>query len=240
MKSWVGCVLVGGAAVWSGCMAHVPLPEAPTTASHPVRMQAYHTFRPVSMQYTTTVSYGRYGVTGMSTAATGLMLANGTNVFFPEDLVPLAGANSPTAVAAREHESANNTADILTWSGVGASVLGMALFSWGMLGGFNSFSSSSSGFGVPLMITGGVLSLGGGITVLVGSGFRGHAARQREAAYQLYDQSLRQNLGLCGDGSQLGDCAPSTGGDGAVPPPPPNPNVNVTVGTPVVVPLGAR
>jgi hypothetical protein len=215
-------------------MAHVPLPEAPTTAPHPVRMQAYHTFRPVSMQYTTTVSYGRYGVTGVNTAATGLTLANGTNVFFPEDLLPLAGANSPTAVAARDHESANNTADILMWSGVGASVLGMGLFGWGMFSGFGG----GRGLNTPLLITGSVVSLGGAITILVGSGFRGHAARQREAAYQLYDQSLRQNLGLCGDGSQIGDCAPSRTDQG--PTPPPNGGANITLGTPVLVAPGAR
>jgi hypothetical protein len=209
MKTWAGFSLIGAMAL-SGCMAHVALPEAPTSAPYPVRVQAYNAHRPLSMQYTTTVSYGRYGVTGVNTAATGLVLANGANVFHPEDLIPMAGQNSPSAAAARESQSANSTADILFWSGIGASLLGTGL-ALGSL--FTNGGSSYSGINWPLFGVGMGVGLGGSITILVGSGFRGAAARHRETSYQLYDQSLRQNLGLCGDGTQMGDC----GAGGAMP-----------------------
>ncbi len=199
--------LVLSASLVAGCMGHLTLPEAPTSAPYPVRVQAYNSFRPLQVQYTTTVSYGRYGgISGVSTAATGLVLANGANVFHPEDLLPMVGVNSPTAAAARESQSANNTADILFWSGIGASALGTGLALWGMFGGL---SGSSSQFNWPLVGAGSAVVLGGSITVLVGSGFRGAAARHRETSYQLYDQSLRHNLGLCGGSTQIGDCATS-------------------------------
>ena len=143
----------------------------------------------------------------------------------------MAGLGSPTDMAARESANANHTADILTWSGIGGSVLGATLMTVGLLQLFNRSGSDAA---IPLMVGGGVLSLGGSITVLVGSGFRGAANRHRETAYQVYDQSLRGNLGLCGDGTQIGDCPTAPGAAPAqpqtgqvmqpvqVPPPPPN------------------
>lgn len=200
-------LMVSSAFLLAGCMGHLALPEAPTSAPYPVRVQAYNSFRPLQVQYTTTVSYGRFGaVTGVNTAATGLLLANGANVFHPEDLVPMAGANSPTANAARESQSASNTADILFWSGLGASMLGTGLMLWGM---FDRNASSSFSPNWPLFGAGAAVGIGGSITILVGSGFRGAAARHRETSYQLYDQSLRQNLGLCGDAAQIGNCPTS-------------------------------
>jgi hypothetical protein len=206
----------------TGCMGHLALPAAPPReASYPMRVQAYNNFRPLAIQYTTVVSTGRYG-TSASTSATGLLLANGTHVTWPEDLLPLVGPSSPMAYEARETHRVQSIGAALSLSGMGGVFLGVGLFAAGVA---MLFSGSHAGetIGGPLAIGGATVTLTAPIPLIIGLGFSGAGARHRETAYQLYDQSLRQNLGLCGDGTQIGDCPSAMG----VPGPQPAPGTNV-------------
>jgi hypothetical protein len=205
----------------TGCAAHVAFPRAPPRdAPYVARVQAYNAYRPLAVQYTTTVSNSRYGGSSVSTVATGLLLANGTRVVYPEDLIPLAGDPSPMTNMARETLRVQSIGTALVWSGFGALLVGTGL----VVGGFMSlFTGSVSGnsAALPLMVTGGAFMLTAPIILtLIGGGFGVAAARNRETAYQLFEPSLRQNLGLCGDGTQLGDCptADSSPGTNALPP----------------------
>ncbi|MFO0558968.1 MAG: hypothetical protein U0269_13195 [Polyangiales bacterium] len=187
-----------------GCMAHVEVPRAPTGAPLAERTRAYNAYRPLSIQYATTVSYGRGGSATATTQASGLLLANGTSVFHAEDLVAMAGERSPMAVAATESANANRVADITLWSGLGAAGVATALTTIGIVSAFNAGASSIDW---PMIGTGFGLMIGGSISMIVSGGFRAAANRHREAAYVLYDPSLRMNLGLCGAATQIGDCA---------------------------------
>lgn len=188
----------------AGCMAHVAIPRAPTDAPMAERTRAYNAYRPLSIQYATTVSYGRGGTATATTQANGLLLANGTTVFYAEDLVPMAGERSALAGLAAESANANRVADITLWSGLGASAVATALTTFAIVSAFNT---SASSIDWPMIGTGFGIMLGGSVSMIVSSGFRGAANRQREAAYVLYDPSLRLNLGFCGPGAQVGDCA---------------------------------
>ena len=213
-------------------MSHVQLPTLRSDGPYAVRANAYNQLRPVHLQYTTTVQYTRYGsVQSTSTTATRLLLANGTSVYFPEDLLPAVGPNSVTALEAREADRAGTIGNTLLWSGVLGSLVGAGVATAAFL--------SNGGPGPvnwPMFGVGSALLLAGPITVTIGAVYRGNSAIHRETAFQTYDQSLRLNLGLCGavpnDGcSMISPMAPSltqpiplqpTPTSPALPPPPPS------------------
>lgn len=211
-------------------MSHVQLPTLQANAPYAARANAYNQLRPVHLQYTTTVQYSRYGaVQSTSTTATRLLLANGTSVYFPEDLLPAVGPNTVTAVEAREAERSGTIGNTLLWSGVLGSLVGAGVATASFLA-----NGGPGPVNWPLFGVGSTLLLAGPITVTIGAVYRGNSALHRETAFQTYDQSLRINLGLCGDAGSA-SCVtqtPSltqpiplqpTGGGSALPPPPPPP-----------------
>ncbi len=231
------CVaLLAATSVIQGCPAHHALPSAlPPTAPREARVRMYNTYRPLTVTNTlgSLPFAGGYGMGMPMTMTTfgGLTLASGTTVFWPEDLAPLVAADSPTAHAGRAYSQAYVTSDYLLWPGLAGFFGGIGLVVLGVF--VNGTTARPS---VAVMATGAGISLTGIGMTIAGGVVRGASAGARETAFRSYNTDLLRTLGLCADGSPSGDCAPSAGGDAA----PSNPSVNVTIGTPVVVPLGAR
>lgn len=180
----------------SACAPHVQLPAAlPRSAPTQARLAQYQAFRP--LQVTTVISGGQNG----SGVHSQVQLANGLNVYFAEDLLPLAGLQSPTA---QNLQSAQTLDSVST----GTSIAGIVLMGLGlglMFGGSSAFRWSGDTAltaGVATMSVGALLGVTGGITRYV-------AGWQRRDAFMSFDESFRGNLGLCLSGAGVADCAPS-------------------------------
>ena len=207
------------------CGAHVQLPTTPDrTAPLPARVGAYNTLRPTSTQQTQHITVNRYGqVMSASTSLDFLMLADGTQVAYPEDLNPTVDANSTTAQAALRSQSARSTGSWLMAGGLVGSLLGAGLMVPGILNavGTTDYATGRSepGDNTLLFTSIGIFSAGL-VAYFIGQiGFLSPAASERVRAFSTYDNSLRERLGLCGDGMQMGDCV--NAGALAAPPPPP-------------------
>lgn len=192
------------------CAAHVQLPPTPDrTAPLPTRVGAYNALRPTATQTTQTITMNRYGmVTGASTSLDFIMLANGTQVAYPDDLVPLVDANSVTAVAANQSASARGVGRGLVGGGIGGMLLGTVL----LIPAFTSDDGNALLYGSIGLFTAGL------VVYLIGQiGFLSSSASERVRAFMTYDNSLRERLGLCGDGTQMGDCVNAGGPTGYAP-----------------------
>lgn len=181
----------------SACLPHVQLPEAlPRTAPAQARVAQYTAFRPQELTTTVVVSYN--GGTSMSSQ---VRLANGLNVYYAEDLLPLAGPGSLTAdrvatAQTLETVSTATTIGSVVAAGFGAVaiVAGPSAFGWSWDTSFN--------VGIGTLIVGALLGATGGITRYI-------AGHQRRDAFAVFDDSFRTTLGLCLTPSGPGDCAPS-------------------------------
>jgi hypothetical protein len=193
---------ITGVGAWAliGCAAHVDLQAPPASAPVQTRLDAYEKLESLSYHQSTITTIGRFG--SSTTHSTDYMqLANGTRVYYPEDVLPVVPEDSPTAVAAQASQSKRDTARILTLASIVSAVAGVALI-------VLPFTQSSAGHvsATPIFIGLGVGILGGS-----GFGFAAHAvgeSSQDEAAtaYETYDSSLLQRLGLCASGSGATGC----------------------------------
>lgn len=182
--------------VTSACVGHVRLPAAPRRAPLEYRVAVYNAYRPVQMEYVGAIAYG-YGVMVPSpntTIANGLILANGTRVTEPEDLVRLAGRRSLSASAARGYVSANRTADVLTWTSIGVAAVGLSIAAASIF----VQSPASWGPNWPMFGVGLGVDLLSVVPLFIGVGVRSGAAQQRQRAFETFDASLMNNLGLTG------------------------------------------
>jgi hypothetical protein len=189
------------ASLLAGCAAHVDLSAPPAMAPMEARVDAYNQLRGLSYHETTTTTYGSLGASSTSHSADYMQLANGTRVYFPEDVLPVVAEDSAPARSAVASESKRGTAHLLTLGAVLSVAAGVAL-------ALIPIATSKEGDvnGTPVLV-------GLGLGILGGAGF-GIAAHfvsesaQDEAAttYETYDIGLRSRLGLCGgDGSPV-DC----------------------------------
>ncbi|MFO0556441.1 MAG: hypothetical protein U0269_00340 [Polyangiales bacterium] len=197
----------------SACAPHVSLPAAlPRTAPTQARLAQYNALRP--MQTMTVVTVGNNGGSSM---ATQTMLANGTNVYYSEDLLPLVGPNSQSW---RHTETAQTLESVSTWTTVGGVLLAGAGAALIVLGPsslrWNVDTTITVGLG--FLIPAALSALTGGITRYV-------AGWQRRDAFLAFDNDFRGNLGLCLTGTGFADCAPTplpiNGGAAQLPPSPP-------------------
>lgn len=188
----------------AGCRAHVQLPSADANGAESVRMYEYRTYRPQNARRITVSEYQHGRFVGGYSFLEGVTLANGSFVHHAEDLIPLAGEDSPTAESARAALASARVADALVGTGLGALVLGLALIPCALACGPRGPAEPS----IPLFVTVGVLGVGGIITAAASAGPRWTAQRRREHAYDTFDGSFLRNLRLCGPGAPLGPCPP--------------------------------
>lgn len=188
----VAIVLV---AMHAGCASHVTLPAAPgKDASFSERRAFYDKAKPVNVKQA--VPERAFGTleTIFDPPRLPLMLADGTQVSYPEDLLPVLEASSPGALAASASASKRSTGETLSWGGGALGVAGMATTAGIVLYSFNNdvpvevaFVVGAVGFGVGLV---------GGVTNVIGSFFSRAAKAQRDTAFTNYDESLLSRLAI--------------------------------------------
>ena len=200
-----------------GCDAHVPLPPAPPAAAPLAeRVGYYRQFRPRATSGMAQVTFGTFGgYSAMQTSVDHVVLANGTVVSDPEDLLQMVGPDAPLAGSVRRATSAQSAATGVTWGGVAASVVGSILM-------FTSISSASyDGLGTPFWAGFGV-ALAGSIATGVGRwGLSPSASAAREAVYVGLDGAIRAHMALCGPADAPHDCNAAAPAPPAAAPAPP-------------------
>lgn len=198
-----------------GCYAHVPLPPAPPPAAPLAeRVNYYNQFRPRATSGMAQVTFGTFGgYSALQTSVDHVVLANGTVVSDPEDLLQMVGPDSPLAGSVRRATNAQSVASGVTWGGVAASVAGTIL----MLTSIGS--ASYDGLGTAFWAGFGV-ALAGSIATGVGRwGLGPSASAAREAVYVGLDGAIRAHMALCGPADAVHDC--NAAAPVAAPPPPP-------------------
>jgi hypothetical protein len=186
------CAVVFAVAL-NGCQSHVTLSAPPPTAPQSVRLAAFEKLRSLSYHTTEMTVYESGVVPIANVRKTDYMqLVNGTRVYFPEDVLPLVAADSPTAVAAQASVSKRNTAVYLGLAAAASLVAGLAMVVSSM-GPTNELGETNR---TPLFLGLGIC-LGGGL----GFGFAsqavsGSAADEAATAFETYNGNLAQHLRL--------------------------------------------
>lgn len=183
-----------------GCFAHVRLPPAPDRgASLAVRVAAYRRYHAVVGHQPA------YAMADRTTSGHLVTLGDGARVVFPEDLTPMVGPTSATARAAASSASLRRVGLGLTNLGVGALLLAVVP----LLVGFATDRGSGSADAERDVSRTAMyaFSLSGLAFVAAGTfAFMVPSRRAGVEAFDAYDGSLRERLGLCGEGAQLLDC----------------------------------
>jgi len=216
-------VVMSGALALQACGAHVQLPNTPDrTAPIQARVGAYNRLRPTAALTTQHLMVNRYGqVMSSSTSLDFISLADGSQVIYPEDLAPTVDANSVTVQAGMQSASARRTATGLSLGGLGGMLLatGLLIPGIGNAIGHTDYNTDTStpGDGTLLYASIGVFVASTVLYFIGQFAFGSTASRERLRAFSTYDNSLRERLGLCGDGNAMGDCV-NAGAPGAPPP----------------------
>lgn len=201
---------IAGLALISACSRpHVTLPTIPPDLTVEQRVQVFNDLHATGEKTVTTTNCNGMGGCSTNVDKT-LYLANGTHVYHPEDLLPVVGPESATALAVRDVHEARRKARVYSWVSIASAVgfIGLVVF---------SFRGDSPGFSTPTKL--GLLATGGG--VLVG-GF-GAWWQTRQAvehwgeANERYNEGLAQRLNVCTNGLAVVPC------ESGVPPPQPQP-----------------
>ncbi len=183
-----------------GCVsAHAQIPAAPQeTASLSTRRAYYRRYHMTEINHV-----GTPWVHGLFSPGNAMRarLADGQTVADPADLRPALRSNSRSMVALRRANDVDVTFGVLY-------VAGFVLLGVGSLGlGSNGFGAGSSG-----SFAWTIASLAAANVVLQLDlwVFGRIVGGERERALLLYNDSLRERLALCGDGTEMGDCADAT------------------------------
>lgn len=217
---WRTAALVGLALLHAGCgEPHVALEAPGKAAPLAERQRSYERLRPAGTSQRIIVTTTDNSVS--SSTHTSVILANGQTVHHAEDMLPVVAADSPTAEAARRHAYHRKRASIGYTLGTIGLLVALGSVAIPIIEGIDE---QPTGGGPDIWWPG---VIGGGVAFLVGSGvayYNGSRARDAKiAAFATYDESLRQNLAVCVEGTRIVDCdaqpPPPPAGD--APPPPP-------------------
>lgn len=124
-----------------------------------------------------------------------VIMQDGTEVYYPEDLVPLVGEDSATAQHAHKAQRARSSLNTWTLIGVGMIAAG-AILVFETFDNHNGFTDLGLG-----LLLGGVVSYAG-----VGTYYRFKATSETHAAYGAYDDDLAKRLNVCIAALQIVPC----------------------------------
>ncbi len=131
-----------------------------------------------------------------------LQLASGTQVYQPEDLLPVVPRDSPAAGAAERSEAADTRATWLTAGGVALLVAGAAVAAIP----FVTARDKNERVDIePIYIGTGLVVLSVPV-FLFGGAERRRAERERATAFEGYEPALRRRLDLCPSGPGVVPC----------------------------------
>jgi hypothetical protein len=179
----------------SACIPRVQLPSAlPLSAPFEDRAAMYAQHRPRALQTLIFV-----GQNGSETRTHRFRLANGVEVFDGHDLLPMVNARSAFARSIEEADADERT---VIWVFGSSLVLGgiAGLLGWGQ----GQLVGEPQRIALRFAIGVGVV---GGVTFAVGGHLRANLGANRGRAFELFDQDLRNGLGLCLRGTFVHDCA---------------------------------
>lgn len=193
-------VLAGLHLIACGGPPHVKLNAPPVDGDLKARQAAFEELRPRSE---VEIESGLKGGIPVSVLRTSdeLTLANGTHVYYPEDLRPVLPANSFAAREAERATSRTTTAGILDVAGVVLLVAGATI----AITPFFATREDDSVSTQPIYIGTGLAVLS--IPVFLLSSSQRRQARDAKAnVFEAYEAALRQRLGLCPVGGEVGPC----------------------------------
>jgi hypothetical protein len=193
-------IVGAGACLLTGCAAHVDLTAPAADASLRSRVRAYDQLKSLSYHQTTTVVVGRFGASS-STSTDYMQLANGTRVYYPEDVLPVVPEGSPAAVAAQSSESNRNVATTLLLTGIAAGIAGTVV----AVVPFTQPNDSGQVNLTPVFVGLGIVGAAA-IVELISGVFRHSSADDAATAYETYDASLLQKLQVCAGDRGIGAC----------------------------------
>ena len=121
-----------------------------------------------------------------------MQLADGTRVYYAENILPVVPKGSPSAVAAERSESKRTTAGTLQGIAFAGIVIGTGVVVAPIL----SRDSGEEFSPTPLYVGAGLV-LASGILFFIGRSFRSDSHDEAATAFEMYDAGLRQHLGLC-------------------------------------------
>jgi len=188
----VGACALAFAVVLNGCHSHVMLSAPPPTAPEPARVEAYKKLHALSHRETQVTYYNQLGMAFGGAHYTDYMqLADGTRVYYPEDVIPLVGEDSVTGKAADSSRSKRSLAGYLGLAAAATIIAGAAI-------AFSSFGSDDgNGPDKTKLFVGAGIAVGGGLGFSFGSQAVASSAQDEAAtAYETYNDNLSRRLRL--------------------------------------------
>ncbi len=184
----------------ASCYRHVHIPNAPTSATTRSEQVAYYEqFRTESAEQVTRTMPLPNGQSQSRQEFAYIRLQNGMCVEDPEDLRPAVAPHSVTSHALDNIRTLSVVNTIVTASGGTMAAIGAGL----LINAFTSASreATSAIIGASLLVAATFTAIFERTTI------RSRISSEREYALLTYNDSLRERVGLCGDGTTLGDCA---------------------------------
>jgi hypothetical protein len=197
-------VFVFGSLV-TACASHVDLVAPAASAPVNERIAAYEQLKGLSydtrtVTTTTTMNGSAAGATSTAYFTDDMHLANGTRVFYAQDILKVVPEESITARYASAARSKRSTAIWLTLAAV-ASVVGGAFLA------IVPVATAQYGQVNPIPIVFGANLALGAIGLGIAAKVVGESGEHDKAqAFETYNTSLLQRLRLCPQNSQLADC----------------------------------
>ena len=185
----------------TGCFnRHVEIPTPPPDLTPEQRLIAFEQYREGGRGVEWTTTCGRHGCT--TTSRNLLLLRNGSEIRYAEDLLPVLSPKTPAYRAAVTAQHARRRVRQFQLFALG-----------GFLGGIGLVVLAVKAESLPIGYTGAVIMIGApiaGVTGWIVNIVRGSVATN--VVFETYDQSLAETLQICSQGLAVVPCDGSAPG----------------------------
>jgi len=191
----------------TACHGHVSLEAPPRNAPSDARVKAFrerlqpvtHEESAYAVAWTEDAGMTRFQLPDIP-VDDHLLLADGTQVIYPEDLLAVLPPYSPAASAAADSRDDRRAG---AWLNAGGWLLTAASLALVLV---PPRVSNTSQFDLGTMIGGGLLFSGGLVSFYIGGTYERAAEQRKKEAFELYELGLLDHLGLCLDGAVMRAC----------------------------------